>query len=192
MREVDHSVPPPLFIIKEEDQAAEDAYQAALAAVYRESKEDEQRRAEAAEEEEARYEAGMAQGMALSDASSQDPIVSVSLNLAPATAAASPPHRAPLNPALTRRPAKSMEPLCLLLLLLPAPLPSRQGLASPPPDQAQPAPRRPASSTDWALAHGEQPIQPSAHFSFGLLHFFSCSVNFLISRELADLQKTPS
>ena len=49
--------------------ATEDAYQAALAAVYRESEEDERRRAEAAEaEEEARYEAAMAQALALSAA----------------------------------------------------------------------------------------------------------------------------
>ena len=68
MREVDHSVPPPPLIIKEEDQAAEDAYQPALVAVYRKSEEDKQRRAEAAEEEEARYEAAMAQAMALSAA----------------------------------------------------------------------------------------------------------------------------
>nr|XP_020181543.1 pistil-specific extensin-like protein [Aegilops tauschii subsp. strangulata] len=46
------------------------------------------------------------------------------LNLAPATAATSPLHRAPLDPALTRCPAKSMEPPCPLLLLLPA-TPSR-------------------------------------------------------------------
>ena len=63
MREVDRSVPPPPLVVREEDQAAEDAYQATLAAVYRESEEDERRRAE---EEEARYEAAMAQAIALS------------------------------------------------------------------------------------------------------------------------------
>ena len=62
VREVDRR-PTPL-VVREEDQAAEDAYQAALAAVYRESEEDERRRAEA--EEEARYEAAMAQALALS------------------------------------------------------------------------------------------------------------------------------
>ena len=71
------------------------------------------------------------------------------LNLAPATAATSPLHRAPLDPALTRRPAKSMEPLCLLLLMLPAPLPSCQGLASPPPDRRAASPE--TASTIAAL-----------------------------------------
>ena len=60
--EVDRRSPPTPLVVREEDQAA-------LAAVYRESEEDERRRAEAAEvEEEARYEAAMAQALALSGA----------------------------------------------------------------------------------------------------------------------------
>ena len=83
VREVDRR-PTPL-VVREEDQAAEDAYQAALAAVYRESEEDERRRAETAEaEEEARYEAAMAQALALT---------AVGDSVVPPVAPPSPPRR---------------------------------------------------------------------------------------------------
>ncbi|XP_073352644.1 uncharacterized protein [Aegilops tauschii subsp. strangulata] len=57
-------------------------------------------------------------------------------------------------------------------------------LTSAPQDRAQPAPRRPASSTDWALAHGEPPQRPSALCTVGPVQvsargrFFSSSGRF--------------
>ena len=53
------------------------------------------------------------------------------------------------------------------------PIPCRSSSLTVPPQRLGQRPPAPASlSIDWALAHGEQPIRPSAHFSFGLLRFF--------------------